>query len=278
MKKNINKYTVAVDENDKVVLIDRNGKTSDVNADIDITDAIFNYGRVLSLYQNKSYLKVDKSEKDTIYDLDDKIITEEGFFIGFYNGYCFISDSPFMSDNKSCKLIDFNGKVIYTKTSDIGFAVYPVDQNGLFTIAYYSGNDVVKSEIVDLNGTVIYSSDNDYEIEALGNGFFRQHNAKGYAVYKVTAEWGEIYGKNKKKSCIKSDRRYFDRGRSDNIYCIGCSALWCAVHKNPLGRGIYAGLSGKNKCDKLDTVLHIYGSCGGNGYCRHCYGVHKAKK
>lgn len=49
-----------------------------------------------------------------------------------------------MSDNKSCKLIDFNGKVIYTKTSDIGFAVYPVDQNGLFTIAYYSGNDVVK--------------------------------------------------------------------------------------------------------------------------------------
>lgn len=187
-EKNINKYTVAVDENDKVVLIDRNGKTSDVNADIDITDAIFNYGRVLSLYQNKSYLKVDKSEKDTIYDLDDKIITEEGFFIGFYNGYCFISDSPFMSDNKSCKLIDFNGKVIYTKTSDIGFAVYPVDQNGLFTIAYYSGNDVVKSEIVDLNGTVIYSSDNDYEIEALGNGFFRQHNAKGYAVYKVTAE------------------------------------------------------------------------------------------
>ena len=165
-EKNINKYTVAVDENDKVVLIDRNGKTSDVNADIDITDAIFNYGRVLSLYQNK----------------------EEGFFIGFYNGYCFISDSPFMSDNKSCKLIDFNGKVIYTKTSDIGFAVYPVDQNGLFTIAYYSGNDVVKSEIVDLNGTVIYSSDNDYEIEALGNGFFRQHNAKGYAVYKVTAE------------------------------------------------------------------------------------------
>lgn len=93
-----------------------------------------------------------------------------------------------MSDNKSCKLIDFNGKVIYTKTSDIGFAVYPVDQNGLFTIAYYSGNDVAKSEIVDLNGTVIYSSDNDYEIEALGNGFFRQHNAKGYAVYKVTAE------------------------------------------------------------------------------------------
>lgn len=187
-EKNNNKYTVAVDENDKVVLIDRNGKTSDVNADIDITDAIFNYGRVLSLYQNKSYLKVDKSEKDTIYDLDDKIITEEGFFIGFYNGYCFISDSPFMSDNKYCKLIDFNGKVIYTKTSDIGFAVYPVDQNGLFTIAYYSGNDVVKSEIVDLNGTVIYSSDNDYEIEALGNGFFRQHNAKGYAVYKVTAE------------------------------------------------------------------------------------------
>lgn len=62
-EKNINKYTVAVDENDKVVLIDRNGKTSDVNADIDITDAIFNYGRVLSLYQNKSYLKVDKSEK-----------------------------------------------------------------------------------------------------------------------------------------------------------------------------------------------------------------------
>ena len=34
----------------------------------------------------------------------------------------------------------------------------------------------------------------------------------------------------------------------------------------------------KNKCDKLDSVLHIYGSCGCNGYCRHCYGVHKAEK
>lgn len=41
---------------------------------------------------------------------------------------------------------------------------------------------------------------------------------------------------------------------------------------------LYAGLSGKNKCDKLDSVLHIYGSCGCNGYCRHCYGVHKAEK
>ena len=58
----------------------------------------------------------------------------------------------------------------------------------MFTITYYSDEDVVKSEIVDLNGTVIYTSDSDYEIEALGNGFFRQHNAKGYAVYKVTAE------------------------------------------------------------------------------------------
>ena len=48
--------------------------------------------------------------------------------------------------------------------------------------------------------------------------------------------------------------------------------------QEPIGQGIYAGLSGKNKCDKFNTVLHIYGSCGGNGYCRHCYGVHKAEK
>lgn len=188
-EKNINKYTVAVDENDKVVLIDKNGKTSDVNANIGMTDSALDYGRVLSLYQDKTYIKTKKGEKDIIYDLNDKTIKEEGLFNGFYNGYCFISDSRFMAINKACKLIDFNGKVVYTKTSDIGFIAYPVDQKGLFTIAYYSSDDdVVKSEIVDLNGTVIYSSDSNYEIEELGNGIFRQHNEKGYALYRVTAE------------------------------------------------------------------------------------------
>lgn len=186
-EKNINKYTIAVDENDKVVLIDENGKTSDVNADIDMTDNALDYGRALSLYQDKTYIK---NENGIIYDLDGNVITENAFSYsfnsGFHNGYCFVSNS----NGGGCNLIDANGNVVYTKAKEEngGFKLYPVDQKGLFTIAYYLNNDVVKSEIVDLNGTVIYSSDNDYEIEALGNGIFRQHNKKGYALYKVTAE------------------------------------------------------------------------------------------
>lgn len=186
-EKNINKYTIAVDENDKVVLIDKNGKTSDVNADIDITDNALDYGRALSLYQDKTYIK---NENGIIYDLDGNVITENAFSYsfnsGFHNGYCFVSNS----NADGCNLIDVNGNVVYTKIKEEngGFILYPVDQKGLFTIAYYLNNDVVKSEIVDLNETVIYSSDSDYEIEALGNGIFRQHNKKGYALYKVIAE------------------------------------------------------------------------------------------
>ena len=124
-----------------------------------------------------------------IYDLDSNLITEKAaggssHMGGFYNGYCITYDE------KGTNLIDINGKVIYSKTieQDMGFKVYPVDEKGLFTITYYSDEDVVKSEIVDLNGTVIYTSDSDSEIEEFGNGFFRQHNDRGYAVYKVAAE------------------------------------------------------------------------------------------
>ena len=47
--------------------------------------------------------------------------------------------------------------------------------------------------------------------------------------------------------------------------------------KNSLGRGIYAGLSGKNKCNKFHTMLHIYGTCSVNYHCRHSYAMHKTK-
>ena len=152
-----------------------------------MTDNALDYGRALSLYQDKTYIK---NENGIIYDLDGNAITENAFSYsfnsGFHNGYCFVSNS----NGGGCNLIDANGNVVYTKAKEEngGFKLYPVDQKGLFTIAYYLNNDVVKSEIVDLNGTVIYSSDNDYEIEALGNGIFRQHNKKGYALYRVTAE------------------------------------------------------------------------------------------
>ncbi len=189
-EKNINKYTVAVDENDKVVLIDKNGNTSDVN--VEMTESNLEDGRVICLYQDKTYIKTIKSLDSIdsiIYDLDSNLITEKAaggssHMGGFYNGYCITYDE------KGTNLIDINGKVIYSKTieQDMGFKVYPVDEKGLFTITYYSDEDVVKSEIVDLNGTVIYTSDSDSEIEAFGNGFFRQHNDRGYAVYKVAAE------------------------------------------------------------------------------------------
>lgn len=186
-EKNINKYTVAIDENDKVVLIDKNGNTSDVN--VEMTESDLENGRVICLYQDKTYIKTIKSLDGIIYDLDSNLITEKAAggssrMGGFYNGYCITYDE------KGTNLIDINGKVIYSKTieQDMGFKVYPVDEKGLFTITYYSDNDVAKSEIVDLNGTVIYTNDSNSEIEAFGNGFFRQHNDRGYAVYKVTAQ------------------------------------------------------------------------------------------
>lgn len=185
-EKNINKYTIAVDENDKVVLIDKNGKTSDINANIEITDNALDCGRALSLYQGKTYIK---NENGIIYDLDGNVITEDSFYYsfvsGFHNGYCFVSNS-----NGGGCFIDANGNVVYTKARQENgrFTLYPVDQKGLFVIAYYLNGDVTKSEIVDLNGTVIYSSDSDYEIEELGNGIFRQHNEKGFALYRVAAE------------------------------------------------------------------------------------------
>lgn len=58
-EKNINKYTVAVDENDKVVLIDKNGNTSDVN--VEMTESNLEDGRVICLYQDKTYIKTIKS-------------------------------------------------------------------------------------------------------------------------------------------------------------------------------------------------------------------------
>lgn len=268
--KNINKYTLALDENDKIVLIDRQGKISDSNFEILEHNL---GGRVVSQYDNKIYIKNNK----IVTDIDGNSITDNVFKgnlnCGFVNGYCVTED-----DDRVYNLVDSNGNVIYTKSSD-EYEIehfYSVDQNGLFEVVYSLGNSV-KTEILDLSGNTVYSIQ-EKGFYPIGNGLFEKYENKQYRVYRVTAEWGEIYGKNKKKSCIKSDRRYFDCGRSDNIYCVSRSALWCADNHNPLGWGVYAGLPGKNKCDKFDTVLHIYGSCGGNGYCRHSYGVYKAEK
>lgn len=77
-EKNINKYTVAVDENDKVVLIDKNGNTSDVN--VEMTESNLEDGRVICLYQDKTYIKTIKSLDSIdsiIYDLDSNLITEK---------------------------------------------------------------------------------------------------------------------------------------------------------------------------------------------------------
>ena len=270
-EKNINKYTLALDENDKIVLIDRQGEITDSN--FEISEDYLGVGRVVSQYDNKTYIKNNK----IVTDIDGNSITDnvfkENLNCGFVNGYCVTED-----DDGVYNLVDINGSTIYTKSSDEYEIEHfsSVDQNGLFEVVYSLGNSV-KTEILDLSGNTVYSIQ-EKGFYPIGNGLFEKYENKQSRVYRVTAEWGEIYGKNKKKSRIKGDRCYFDCSGSDNIYCVSRSALWCADNHNPLGWGVYAGLPGKNKCDKFDTVLHIYGSCGGNGYCRHCYGVHKAKK
>ena len=41
--------------------------------------------------------------------------------------------------------------------------------------------------------------------------------------------------------------------------------------------GFMQDYQARTNATNFNTVLHIYGSCGCNGYCRHCYGVHKPK-
>ncbi len=149
-EKNINKYTVALDENDKVVLIDKSGKVFDVN--LEISEYNLGDGRVVAQYNDKTYIK----NREIVTDTDGNIITDaalrgELFPCGFVNGYCITKDN-----NGVYNLIDNKGKNFYTNSAD-NYEIsrfYSVDQNGLFEVVYNLKNndEKVKTEILDLSG------------------------------------------------------------------------------------------------------------------------------
>lgn len=188
-EKNINKYTVALDENDKVVLIDKNGKVFDVN--LEILEYNLGDGRVVAQYNDKTYIK----NREIVTDTDGNIITDaalrgELFPCGFVNGYCITKDN-----NGVYNLIDNKGKNFYTNSAD-NYEIsrfYSVDQNGLFEVVYNLKNndEKVKTEILDLSGNVAYTIEDKY-ISPIGKGMFKQLKNESYKVYKVIAEWGYL--------------------------------------------------------------------------------------
>jgi len=179
--KNINKYTLALDENDKIVLIDRQGKISDSN--FEILEHNLGAGRVVSQYDNKTYIKNNK----IVTDIDGNSITDNVFKgnlnCGFVNGYCVTED-----DDGVYNLVDINGGTIYTKSSDEYEIEHfsSVDQNGLFEVVYSLGNSV-KTEILDLSGNTVYSIQ-EKGFYPIGNGLFEKYENKQYRVYRVIAE------------------------------------------------------------------------------------------
>lgn len=184
-EKNINKYTVALDENDKAVLIDKNGKVFDVN--LEISEYNLGDGRVVAQYNDKTYIK----NREIVTDTDGNIITDvalrgELFPCGFVNGYCITKDN-----NGVYNLIDNKGKNFYTNSAD-NYEIsrfYSVDQNGLFEVVYNLKNndEKVKTEILDLSGNVAYTIEDKY-ISPIGKGMFKQLKNESYNVYKVIAE------------------------------------------------------------------------------------------
>ncbi len=179
--KNINKYTLALDENDKIVLIDRQGKISDSN--FKISEDYLGVGRVVSQYDNKIYIKNNTIVKD----IDGNSITDNVFKgnlnCGFVNGYCVTED-----DDRVYNLVDSNGNVIYTKSSDEYKIEHfsSVDQNGLFEVVYSLGNST-KTEILDLSGNTVYTTQGK-DLYPIGKGLFKKYANKQYKFYKVTSE------------------------------------------------------------------------------------------
>lgn len=188
-EKNINKQTLAIDEEGKVFLIDQKGKSSDLK--FELSGSSLGYGRIVSQYDGKIYVQ----NENTISDTNGNVITDcvydgnsfqGNHTCGFINGYCVTKDN-----NKVFNLIDSKGNVIYSKSED-DYQISDfksVDQNGLFVISYYSesNNDEVKTEFIDLSGNVVYTVQDDC-FEPIGYGIFRQLKNRTYALYKVTAE------------------------------------------------------------------------------------------
>lgn len=126
--KNINKYTVALTEQNKYILIDNKGNEISLGYDIaeyrkntegedhDSTDQ----GRVVSQYNGVTYIRHydNKTNVKIISDLDGNSIINNVNNNGFINGYCVSYDNNAFTNN----LLDIKGNIFYqqdlTKIAD----------------------------------------------------------------------------------------------------------------------------------------------------------------
>lgn len=189
-EKNINKYTVAIDENDKSVLIDKKGNVSSIDFDISESNyEYFEYGRTISQYQDKIFIL--HSGGKTISDLEGNVLTDNARsaseFIngyGFINGFCTTKDS-----DGNCGIIDTDGNTVYSESANEGYQgtdIFPVDQNGFFLISYYLNSGLRKNKILDLSGNEVYvSKEEEHIISSIGNGIFTKSIDDGYSVFRV---------------------------------------------------------------------------------------------
>lgn len=183
-EKNINKYTVAIDENDKSVLIDKKGNVSSI--DFEISESNFEYGRTISQYQDKIFIL--HSGGKTISDLEGNVLTDSasGFAsgYGFINGFCTTKDS-----DGNCGIIDTDGNTIYSESANEEYQradIFSVDQNGFFLISYYLNSGLRKNKILDLSGNEVYvSKEEENIISSIGNGIFTKLIDNGYSAFRV---------------------------------------------------------------------------------------------
>ncbi|MGN1130526.1 MAG: hypothetical protein ACI4RM_05025 [Ruminococcus sp.] len=177
-EKNINKYTVAIDENGKSVMIDKKGNKKNVDFDIS-TD--MEYGRTVSQYEDKILIK--HSEGKIISDLEGNVLLKNEEIYsrdGFINGFCNTMDSK-----GNCKLIDTKGNVVYSESANTpygGVEISSVDQNGLFLVSNY--NNAYSYKIMDLSKNKVYVSEE--KISSIGNGMFKKITSNGLSLLKVT--------------------------------------------------------------------------------------------
>lgn len=193
-KKNINKYTVALTESNKYVLIDNKGKEISLGfeiAEYDSTDevAFIDRGRIVSQYNGVTYIKSkDKdSNKELVSDLDSNLIANDIEEDGYINGYCICYDNS----KKARSLIDCKGNTIYEQKVEGLFStdeIYSVDQNGLFLVREHTETNQPKYRIMDLGlNEVCTFEEESCEVYPYGNGVFVKETKDNFSVYRVTA-------------------------------------------------------------------------------------------
>ncbi|MGN1433356.1 MAG: hypothetical protein ACI4XI_06595 [Ruminococcus sp.] len=193
-EKNINKYTVALTESDKYVLIDNKGKETSLGfeiAEYDSTDevAFIDRGRIVSQYNGVTYIKSkDKdSNKELVTDLDSNLKANDIEEDGYINGYCICYDNS----KKARCLIDCKGNTIYEQKVEGLFStdeIYSVDQNGLFLVREHTDANQPKYKIMDLGLNEVCTFDEENcVVYPYGNGVFVKETKDNFSVYRVTA-------------------------------------------------------------------------------------------